>query len=151
MAVLAYSLIHTFSILSLQLKKLRWHNKSAIDLSNANPGRGHQELRQSTRHINCEGLLLKPTGIQFATKSRLGTTTNGEHRKLIGVKTFVWERNTAFTVWSAASFRIKITSYSIVYLSRWRAVEALRRDCLYTTELESKLILISYPSTSPDL
>ena len=38
-------------------------------------------------HINGEGPLLKPTGIQFATKSMLGTTTNGEHQKLIGVKT----------------------------------------------------------------
>ena len=33
-----------------------------------------------------KGPLLKPTEIQFATKSMLGTTTNGEHRKLIGVK-----------------------------------------------------------------
>ena len=30
---------------------------------------------------------LKLTGIQYATTSMLGTTTNGEHRKLIGVKT----------------------------------------------------------------
>ena len=35
-----------FSILSLQLKKLRWHNKSTKALSKAYPGRGHQELRQ---------------------------------------------------------------------------------------------------------
>ena len=33
-----------------------------------------------------ESPLLKPTGIQYATTSMLGTTTNGEHRKLIGVK-----------------------------------------------------------------
>ena len=44
-------LIHTFSVLSLQLKKLRWHNKSAIDLSNANPACGHKEVRRSTGHI----------------------------------------------------------------------------------------------------
>ena len=35
---------------------------------------------------NGEGPLLKSTGIQFATKSMLGTTNNVEHRKLIGVK-----------------------------------------------------------------
>ena len=44
-------LIHTFSVLSLQLKKLRWHNKSALDLSNANPACGHKEVRRSTGHI----------------------------------------------------------------------------------------------------
>ena len=39
-------LIHTtFGILSLQLKKLRWQNKSVIiGISNANPGRGHEEI-----------------------------------------------------------------------------------------------------------
>ena len=36
-------------------------------------------------HIG-ESPLRKPTGIQFTTNSVLGTT-NGEHRKLIGVKT----------------------------------------------------------------
>ena len=44
-------LIHTFSVLSAQLKKLRCHNKSAIDLSNANPACGHEEVRRSTGHI----------------------------------------------------------------------------------------------------
>ena len=68
MVVLVYSWIHTYSILFLQLKKLRRHNKSAIDLSNGNPGRGHQELRQSTGHINGESPLLNPTGIQIVTK-----------------------------------------------------------------------------------
>ena len=43
-------LIHTFSVLSLQLKKLRRHNKSAIDLSNANPACDHKEVRRSTGH-----------------------------------------------------------------------------------------------------
>ena len=37
-------LIHTFSVLSLQLEKLRRHNKSAIDLSNANYACGHKEV-----------------------------------------------------------------------------------------------------------
>ena len=44
-------LIHTFSVLSLQLKKLWRHNKSAIDLSNVNPACGHKEVRRSTSHI----------------------------------------------------------------------------------------------------
>ena len=44
-------LIHTFSVLSLQLKKLRRRNTSAIDLSNANPASGHKEVRRSTGHI----------------------------------------------------------------------------------------------------
>ena len=74
-------LIHTFSVFSLQLKKLRRHNKpmsppkpldisppegecsegldafrfflnkSAIDLLNANPACGHKEVRRSTGHI----------------------------------------------------------------------------------------------------
>ena len=45
-------MIHTFSVLPLQLKKLRWHNKSAIDLSNANnPACGYKEVPRSTGHI----------------------------------------------------------------------------------------------------
>ena len=44
-------LIRTFSVLSLQVKKLWRHNKSAIDLSNANPACGHREVRRSTGHI----------------------------------------------------------------------------------------------------
>ena len=46
-----FLLIHTFSVLSLQLKKLRQHNKSAIDLSNANPACRHKKVRRSTGHI----------------------------------------------------------------------------------------------------
>ena len=44
-------LIRTFSVLFLQLKKLRRHNKSAIDLSNTNPAHGRKEVPRSTRHI----------------------------------------------------------------------------------------------------
>ena len=44
-------LVHMFSVLSLQLKKLWRHNKSAIDLSNADPACGHKEVRRSTGHI----------------------------------------------------------------------------------------------------
>ena len=43
-------MIHTFSELSLQLKKLRRH-KSVIDLLNANPARGHKEVPRSMGHI----------------------------------------------------------------------------------------------------
>ena len=137
-------------ILSLQLKKLRRHNKSAIDLSNANPGRGHQQVRHSTRHINGENPLLNPTGIQFVTKSMLGTT-NEEHRKLISVETMsLFGYGARFVLLGCCKyFRIGITSYSIVYLSRWRSGEALRRDFLYTTKLESKFILTSFRSIPP--
>ena len=46
-----FLLIYTFSVLSLQLKKLRWHNRSVIDLSIANPACGHKEVTRSTGHI----------------------------------------------------------------------------------------------------
>ena len=49
--VILLLLIHTFSVSSLQLKKLRWHNKAPIDLSNASPACGHKEVRRSTGHI----------------------------------------------------------------------------------------------------
>ena len=57
-------------------------------LSHANPGRGNQELQQSAGQINGESPLLKPTGIQLATNFML-STTNGEHRKLIGIETVI--------------------------------------------------------------
>ena len=139
MVVLVYPLIHTFSILSMQVKKLRRHNKSAIDLSNANPGRGHQKLRQSTGHINGESPLLNPTGIQFVTKPMLGTA-NEKHWKLIGVETMPLF---GFVLLGCCKcFRIGITSYSIVYLSTARLSTRV-----YTTKLESKFILTSYRST----
>ena len=50
MVVVVVADSHIFSVLSLQLKKLRRH-KSAIDLSNANPACGHKELRRSTGHM----------------------------------------------------------------------------------------------------
>ena len=74
-------LIHTFSVLSLQLMELRRHNKSEISLSNANPARGHKEVPRSTGHHG-DNTLLKPTGIQSATRSLPGPTIR-EHRKLI--------------------------------------------------------------------
>ena len=57
-------LIHTFSVLSLQLKKLRGHNEAAIDLSNANPARGQKV--NGSHHGDIP--LLKPIGMQIATK-----------------------------------------------------------------------------------
>ena len=50
-------------------------------------------------HISGESPLLKPTGIQFVTKSMLGTT-NGEHRKLMDVKamSLFWVRSPVCTV-----------------------------------------------------
>ena len=81
-------------------------------------------------------------------------TTSGEHRKLTGVETVsLFGYGVRFVLLECCKcFIIGITSYSIVYLSRWRSVEALRRDFLYTTKLESKFILTSYQkSTPPDL
>ena len=40
------------NVLSLQLKKLRWHNKSVIDLSNASPAScGHKEVPSQGQRI----------------------------------------------------------------------------------------------------
>ena len=36
--------LHPLGILFLHMKKLRWHNKSVIDLSNVNPACGHKEV-----------------------------------------------------------------------------------------------------------
>ena len=50
--LLLLMMIHTFSVLSLQLKKLRGHNKSTIYLSNnVNPACGHKNVPSSTGHI----------------------------------------------------------------------------------------------------
>ena len=54
-------LVHTFSVLSLQLKKLRRLNESAIDLSNASPAYGHKKVRRSTRYSNQQGSKSRPT------------------------------------------------------------------------------------------
>ena len=180
------SLIHTFSVLSLQLKKLRWHNKSAIGLSNANPAAyGHKEVLKSTGHImvtarysdrqwsksgqevmqsgtwsqrntkingshhHCDNALLKPTGIQIATKS-LPVSISPEYRKLIGVKTMSLGTDYSFycleccqhfvfynlnyelkrkTVWCAAH----PTKSSKVTQNVFSAIEWLHEDKLVTT------------------
>ena len=120
----------------------------------------------------------------------LGTTTNGEHRKLIGVeimssfgygiqillsgvlpvsesslrvtvvciylvyyptnkvvKSMYVCRCTCVACGTLSIFHynmygtLSIFHYSIMWLSRWRYGEALRRDFLCTTKLESKFII----------
>ena len=80
----------------------------------------------------------------------LGTTSE-EHRKLIVVETMsLFGYGVQFVLLGCCKcFRIGVTSSSIVYLSRWRSGEALRRDFLNTTKLESKFILTSYQSIPP--
>ena len=80
----------------------------------------------------------------------LGTTSE-EHQKLIGDETMsLFGYGVRFVLLGCCKcFRIGITSYSIVYVLRWRSVEVLRRDFLYTTKLESKSILTSYQITPP--
>ena len=65
-------LIHTFSVLSVQLKKLLRHNKSAIDLSNADPGCGRKKLPRSTgpivmitRYSGQQGSKSRQNGMRF--------------------------------------------------------------------------------------
>ena len=78
-------------------------------------------------------------------------TTNEEHWKVIGVETMsLFGYGVLFVLLGCCKcFKIEITSYSFVYLSRWRSGEALRRDFLYKSQLESKFILTSYQSTPP--
>ena len=70
-------LIHTFSVLSLQLKKLRLHNKSAIDLSNAIPACGHKEVPRSTGHIMVTTRYSGQQGSNRDKKLFGSTTSNG--------------------------------------------------------------------------
>ena len=48
-------------LLSFQLKKLRWHNGSAIDLSNANPARGQRGTKVNNGSHHGDNPLLKST------------------------------------------------------------------------------------------
>ena len=89
-------LIHTtFSVMSLQVKKLRRQNDSAIDLSNVSPARGHRERYEGQRAHHGGSPLLEPTGIQIATKLSPGPTTR-EHREFLGVKTISFVANCSF-------------------------------------------------------
>ena len=94
-------LIHTFSVLSLQLKKLRRHNQSAIDLSNANGARGHKEVRRPTglivvtnRYSNQQGSNSRQNYCQVQPTENIGNLSAS--RRCLRVRT------TVSTVWSAA-------------------------------------------------
>ena len=52
------------AVLSLQLKKLRWHNGSAIDLSNVNPARGQRgtEVNNAETHLSTYKVKRQPSG-----------------------------------------------------------------------------------------
>ena len=93
--------VHTFSVLlSLQLKKLRWHNESAIALFKYQSRSRSQGRTKVNGSHHGDNPLLRPTGIQIATKS-LPDPTNREHGKLVGVKTMSLGTNYSFSaVWS---------------------------------------------------
>ena len=89
----------------------KFRRERARDLSNANPARGHKEARRSTGHIISYNPLLKPTGIQIATKSLPGPTTR-EHRKIIDRKTMSLGTNYSFySLECCRYFRILFASY----------------------------------------
>ena len=99
---LLWLLVHTFSVLSLQLKKLRRHNKSVIDLSNVNPARGHKEVRRSTGHI----MVTARYSNQQGSKSRQNpcqVQPTENIRNFSASRRCLWVRTTVSTVWSAAS------------------------------------------------
>ena len=77
---------------------------------------------------------LKPTGIPFVAKSMLGTT-NGEHRKLIGVETMsLFGYEVRFVLLGYCKcFRIGITSYKedyMMYCSTNKVVKSTYSDAL---------------------
>ena len=76
--LLLLMMIHTFSVLSLQLKKLRCHNKSVIDLSNVSPARGHKEARRPTGLV--PHLLLPPLYIYVCWLRCAGLEQEPHHR-----------------------------------------------------------------------
>ena len=97
-------LIHTFSVLSLQLKKQRQHNKSVIDrpIEKANPARGLEEVRRSTgyimvttRYSNQQGSKSRQHLCQVQPTENIGN--------LSASRRCLWIRTTVSTVWSAAS------------------------------------------------
>ena len=86
---------------------------------------------------NGESPLLEPTGIQVATKSMQGTT-NGEHRKLIGVRTMsLFGYEVQFVLLECCQrFRILITSYRKDYLMccpTTKVVKSMYSDALALT------------------
>ena len=84
----------TFSVLSSYLKKLRRHNKSAIELLNVNPARGHKEVRRSRGHImvtarysNSRGSKSRQTPCQIQTSDSIKTLSAS--RRCLWVRSIV--------------------------------------------------------------
>ena len=97
-------------------------------------------------HINGKSPLLNPTGIQLVTKYMLGVQLTRNIGNLsVSRRRLCSGTEYGLYYWDAAN--ILESELRAVYLLRWRSVEALRRDFLYTTKLESKFILTSYQST----
>ena len=83
-------MIRTFSVLSLQLKKLRRHNKSAIlDLPNANLARGHQAIRGSRGDIMVTARYIDQQGDANHDKRLCATTSNGTDQCQNGSSNFL--------------------------------------------------------------
>ena len=93
---------HTFNVLSLQLIKLRRHNKSEIGLSNANPARGHKEVPRSTGHHG-DNTLFKQTRIQSATRSLRGPIIREYWKLITALRRDLWVRTTVSTVVQSAA------------------------------------------------
>ena len=85
MVVLAYPLIHTFSVFFATEETAVAQQVSHRPIKYKSRSWSPRVTTVNESH-NGESPLIKSTGIQFATKYMLGTT-NGEHRKVIGVKT----------------------------------------------------------------
>ena len=103
-AELMLLLIHTFSVLSLQLKKLRGHSESYQDLSNANSARGHKEGRRSrghimviTRYSNQQGSTSRQNSCQVQPPENIGNLSPSRR--------CLWVRTIFSTVWCAANPR----------------------------------------------
>ena len=79
-------------------------NLNLIEIYQMSFARGHRDVGRSTgQSHHGDSPLLKPTGMQVATKPLLDPT-NGEHRKRIGFKTMSLGTNYSFyVVWSAVS------------------------------------------------
>ena len=97
-------LVHTLSVSSLQLKKLRFHNTSAnrpIKCQSRSWSQRGAKVNGSPHHSDSS--LLKSIGIQIATNSLPGPTSR-EHRKLIGVLNMLRQKLEAYAPPSPPSF-----------------------------------------------
>ena len=107
--------LHHLTVLGIQETTVA--QRISHRLSNASPARGDEEVQKGTnikgsRHGDVS--LLKPTGIQIATKFLPGPTTR-KHRELIGVKTMSLGANYSFYCLTFCQyyFRILVTSYRV--------------------------------------